>query len=199
MPAAPFSGIQRRLPAAAQVQAVPLVDVLFLFVSLIPGGQQRLGHVQRHVEKHDVVRPGQPEQTVFVILQPGEITVPFLRGKLGHLMDGVGSSVPGGNDEGARLVIGLPEPLIAGIPIHRVKGGGGVGVHRVGGTAQLPGQVHFHKRRGGLGIVGKRDLLIAYPGGGQILVQAGQLGGFPAAVQAVDDHQPSHHVRSFSC
>ena len=114
------------------------MDVLFPAVPVIALQQQLLGDLNGHIQVEHQVRPGDAQLLVLKVLHPGKVPVPLLPGDLAHLVHHVGGGVPVAEDELPLAVVLAPVLAEAGKAVHRVKGAGGVGVHVLGGAAELP-------------------------------------------------------------
>ena len=121
------------------------MDVLFAFVPPVAAGHQPLAHRRIHIQVNHRIRCRDPQQTIFKVKQPGQEPIPLLPGQLAALMHRIGSGVAVGNNN-ATIGIELPPiPLEGCKAIHRVKSGGGIGVHIRWIRAELPGEVHLYQ------------------------------------------------------
>ena len=177
----------RRVQAAAEIIHVLFMDIglgVALVLAALHPGQRGL---QIHIQIDHQIGLGKAHLAVFQIGQPLEIRRQLLITELGALMDGVGSGVTVGNDQTA-VFIGLSPVLPeGGKAVHRVKGGGGVGVHIVGMGAELPGEVHADQCAALLVIAGKHNVIIVYSVLFHSFTDAAVLGRFPAAVYPFKD------------
>ena len=104
-------------------------------------------------------------------------------------MDGIGSGVTVGEDKSPILINFAPVLPIRGKAIHRIEGGGRIGVHVPRTAAELPGQIHAYKGAAVLIISGKYNVIIVYIALFHSGAEAAVLGGFSAAVNALQHYQ----------
>ena len=130
------------------------------------------------------------------VVQPPEELPPLLRGAFHRLVDRVGGGIAVGEDQAAPLIVRPPHLFVGGIPVHRVKGGGGVGVDVLRVGSELPIEIHADQGGGGLAVLGK-DQLLKFPSRlSDPLTQLLKLGGLAGAVRSLKDDQRSGHHRT---
>ena len=184
LPSQLFRCEQSTFPAMGQKSRIPLVEVFFAPIPLIPLGQQLLGNFRRHVQIQHQIRPGDAQLFVFKILSPAKIAGPFLSGELGQLIHQIGGGVAVCQQQHPRLIVPPPVHLIGGVAVHRIESGGRIGVDVLGPGAEIPLQIHFYQSRGRGCIVGKRKPAHRAPFL-QRFIEPLCLGAFSAAVQSL--------------
>ena len=70
-------------------------------------------------------------------------------------MHRVGGGVPVGDQQAALAVVFAPVLLVGGVAVHRVEGGGGIGVHIVWVAAEGAAQIQADQRRRFLAVPGE--------------------------------------------
>ena len=136
------------------------MDIRLGVVPGLPAAHPGQGGLDIHIQIDHQIRPGQAHLAVFQIGQPGEEVRQFILRQLGPLVDSVGGRVPVRQDQGAVFVKLPPVRLIGRIAVHRVEGGCGVGVHIIGMSPELSGQVHAYQSAALLLIPGKHNMII---------------------------------------
>ena len=113
-------------------------------------------------------------------------------------MNGIGGGVTVRDDQASRLVVRTPVLPVAGKAVHRIKGGGSVGVHIIGTAAEGTGEVQPDQRRGLLLIPGELQAAVGNATPVQFLTQQCGLRGLAGAVCPLKhDESALHSVPSF--
>ena len=135
---------------------------------------------------------GQNHVVIFQLVEPFQECFLLFRGLLGCLVHRVGGGVAVGNHQSALLIPPAPDLFIGGKPVHRKKGGGGVGVYVLRMGAEFAAQVHPDQRGAGLPVLGKYQFFKGSIVFFQTVGQKPELGGFSGAVGSFYYDQFAH-------
>ena len=155
--------------------------------------QEGDGRAGGHIQVEYQVGLGQTQLAELELVEPPEEGVPFLRGQLGRLVDGVGGGVPVTEHQTALLVPVPPILPIGGVPVYSEEGGGGVGVHVPRSGAESAVQIQADEGGGFLLVAGEDHIAEGHLFPLQPLAQLLELSGFAGTVGPLDDDECALH------
>ncbi len=157
--------------------------------------QQLLGQLRGQVQIDHQIRLRQFQPPVFQVKQPVQIRLPLGLRELCGLVDGVGGSVPVGQNQPAGGVYLPPVLLEGGVAVHGVEGGGGVGADVAGSGPQRAVEIEPCGLCEGVAVAWKVDLMEGDALRLESLGQQTGLGCLARAVRALKHNQFSAHDR----